>query len=89
VGVTDAGVDGIDIRDFNSYGAYFENCEDTFCRRSTIRDITGGPVETAAGQYITNCIGHESEYNDIRDTDSNGIKFRADASGLTRGCSSF
>ena len=33
VGVTDAGVDGIDIRDFNSYGAYFENCEDTFCRR--------------------------------------------------------
>ncbi|HBV2977840.1 TPA: right-handed parallel beta-helix repeat-containing protein [Klebsiella pneumoniae] len=89
VGVTDAGVDGVDIRDFNSYGAYFENCEDTFCRRSTIRDITGGPVETAAGQYITNCIGHESEYNDIRDTDSNGIKFRADASGLTRGCSSF
>ncbi|EPJ7501003.1 TPA: hypothetical protein QH255_003771 [Klebsiella pneumoniae subsp. pneumoniae] len=89
VGVTDAGVDGIDIRDFNSYGAYFENCEDTFSRRSTIRDITGGPVETAAGQYITNCIGHESEYNDIRDTDSNGIKFRADASGLTRGCSSF
>ncbi|WP_142369186.1 hypothetical protein [Klebsiella aerogenes] len=89
VGVADAGVDGIDIRDFNSYGAYFENCEDTFCRRSTIRDITGGPVETAAGQYITNCIGHESEYNDIRDTDSNGIKFRADASGLTRGCSSF
>ncbi|HBM3140412.1 TPA: hypothetical protein LVM08_002267 [Klebsiella oxytoca] len=89
VGVTDAGVDGVDIRDFNSYGAYFENCEDTFCRRSTIRDITGGAVETAAGQYITNCIGHESEYNDIRDTDSNGIKFRADASGLTRGCSSF
>ena len=89
VGVTDAGVDGIDIRDFNSYGAYFENCEDTFCRRSTIRDITGGAVETAAGQYITNCIGHESEYNDIRDTGSNGIKFRADASGLTRGCSSF
>ncbi|WP_137034491.1 hypothetical protein [Klebsiella pneumoniae] len=89
VGVTDAGVDGVDIRDFNSYGAYFENCEDTFCRRSTIRDITGGPVETAAGQYITNCIGHESEYNDIRDTDSNGIKFRADTSGLTRGCSSF
>ncbi|MEQ0254879.1 hypothetical protein, partial [Klebsiella sp. CN_Kp116] len=89
VGVKGAGVDGVDIRDFNSYGAYFENCEDTFCRRSTIRDITGGAVETAAGQYITNCIGHESEYNDIRDTDSNGIKFRADASGLTRGCSSF
>ncbi|HHD7485784.1 TPA: right-handed parallel beta-helix repeat-containing protein [Klebsiella oxytoca] len=89
VGVTDAGVDGVDIRDFNSYGAYFDNCEDTFCRRSTIRDITGGAVETAAGQYITNCIGHESEYNDIRDTDSNGIKFRADTSGLTRGCSSF
>ncbi|MDM4534383.1 right-handed parallel beta-helix repeat-containing protein [Klebsiella oxytoca] len=88
VGVTDAGVDGIDIRDFNSYGAYFENCEDTFCRRSTIRDITGGPVETAAGQYITNCIGHESERNDIRDTGSNGIKFRADTGGLTRACSS-
>lgn len=88
-GVTGAGVDGVDIRDFNSYGAYFENCEDTFCRRSTIRDITVGAVETAAGQYITNCIGHESEYNDIRDTDSNGIKFRADTSGLTRGCSSF
>lgn len=88
VGVTDAGVDGIDIRDFNSYGAYFENCEDTFCRRSTIRDITGGPVETAAGQYITNCINHESERNDIRDTGSNGIKFRADSGGLTRACSS-
>ena len=64
------------------------NCEDTFCRRSTIRDITGGPVETAAGQYITNCIGHESERNDIRDTGSNGIKFRADTGGLTRACSS-
>lgn len=89
VGVKGAGVDGVDIRDFNSYGAYFENCEDTFCRRSTIRDITGGAVETAAGEYVTNCIGHESEYNDIRDTDSNGIKFQADASGLTRGCSSF
>ncbi|MDN3809638.1 hypothetical protein ACVZIW_06575 [Klebsiella aerogenes] len=88
VGVTGAGVDGVDIRDFNSYGAYFENCEDTFCRRSTIRDITGGAVETAAGQYITNCIGHESEYNDIRDTGSNGIKFRADTGGLTRACSS-
>lgn len=88
VGVTGAGVDGVDIRDFNSYGAYFENCEDTFCRRSTIRDITGGPVETAAGQYITNSIGHHSEYNDIRDTGSNGIKFRADSGGLTRACSS-
>lgn len=88
VGVTGAGVDGVDIRDFNSYGAYFENCEDTFCRRSTIRDITGGAVETAAGQYITNCIGHESEYNDIRDTGSNGIKFMADTGGLTRACSS-
>ncbi|MCK4156716.1 tail fiber/spike domain-containing protein [Klebsiella pneumoniae] len=88
VGVTGAGVDGVDIRDFNSYGAYFENCEDTFCRRSTIRDITGGAVETAAGQYITNCINHESERNDIRDTGSNGIKFRADSGGLTRACSS-
>ncbi|HHI0557505.1 TPA: hypothetical protein ACQ8Y2_003022 [Klebsiella pneumoniae] len=88
VGVTGAGVDGVDIRDFNSYGAYFENCEDTFCRRSTIRDITGGAVETAAGQYVTNCLRHESAFNDIRDTGSNGIKFRADALGQTQGCSS-
>lgn len=88
VGVTDAGVDGVDIRDFNSYGAYFENCEDTFCKNSTIRNITGGAVETAAGQYITNCLRHESAFNDIRDTGSNGIKFRADTLGQTQGCSS-
>ncbi|HCB0831334.1 TPA: right-handed parallel beta-helix repeat-containing protein [Klebsiella pneumoniae] len=88
VGVTDAGVDGIDIRDFNSYGAYFESCEDTFCKNSTIRDITGGAVETAAGQYVTNCLRHESAFNDIRDTGSNGIKFRADTLGQTQGCSS-
>lgn len=88
VGVSNAGVDSVDIRDFNSYGAYFENCEDTFCLNSTIRDITGGAVETAAGQYITNCKRHESRYNDIRDTGSNGIKFRADSLGLTIGCRS-
>lgn len=88
VGVTDAGVDGVDIRDFNSYGAYFENCEDTFCKNSTIRNITGGAVETTAGQYITNCLRHESAFNDIRDTGSNGIKFRADTLGQTQGCSS-
>lgn len=88
VGVSDAGVDGVDIRDFNSYGAYFENCKDTFCKNSTIRDITGGAVETAAGQYVTNCLRHESAFNDIRDTGSNGIKFRADALGQTQGCSS-
>ena len=88
VGVSNAGVDGVDIRDFNSYGAYFENCEDTFCKNSTIRDITGGAVETAAGQYVTNCLRHESAFNDIRDTGSNGIKFRADALGQTQGCSS-
>ncbi|EPL7409887.1 hypothetical protein WI981_001237, partial [Klebsiella pneumoniae] len=34
VGVSNAGVDGVDIRDFNSYGAYFENCKDTFCKNS-------------------------------------------------------
>lgn len=88
VGVSNAGVDGVDIRDFNSYGAYFENCEDTFCKNSTIRDITGGAVETAAGQYVTNCLRHESAFNDIRDTGSNGIKFRADTLGQTQGCSS-
>ncbi|GKJ51736.1 hypothetical protein NUBL13790_10290 [Klebsiella pneumoniae] len=88
VGVSNAGVDSVDIRDFNSYGAYFENCEDTFCKNSTIRDITGGAVETAAGQYVTNCLRHESAFNDIRDTGSNGIKFRADALGQTQGCSS-
>lgn len=88
VGVSNAGVDSVDIRDFNSYGAYFKNCEDTFCLNSTIRDITGGAVETAAGQYITNCKRHESRYNDIRDTGSNGIKFRADSLGLTIGCRS-
>ncbi|HED3985383.1 TPA: hypothetical protein R4239_002953, partial [Klebsiella pneumoniae] len=88
VGVSNAGVDGVDIRDFNSYGAYFKNCEDTFCKNSTIRDITGGAVETAAGQYVTNCLRHESAFNDIRDTGSNGIKFRADALGQTQGCSS-
>ncbi|EOD8908771.1 phage tail fiber protein [Klebsiella pneumoniae] len=88
VGVSNAGVDSVDIRDFNSYGAYFENCEDTFCLNSTIRDITGGAVETAAGQYITNCKRHESRYNGIRDTGSNGIKFRADSLGLTIGCRS-
>lgn len=88
VGVSNAGVDGVDIRDFNSYGAYFENCKDTFCKNSTIRDITGGAVETAAGQYVTNCLRHESAFNDIRDTGSNGIKFRADTLGQTQGCSS-
>ncbi|HGK3935294.1 TPA: phage tail fiber protein [Klebsiella pneumoniae] len=88
VGVSNAGVDSVDIRDFNSYGAYFENCEDTFCKNSTIRDITGGAVETAAGQYVTNCLRHESAFNDIRDTGSNGIKFRADTLGQTQGCSS-
>lgn len=88
VGVNNAGVDGVDIRDFNSYGAYFENCEDTFCKNSTIRNITGGPVETAAGEYVTNCKRHDSLYNDIRDTGSNGIKFRADALGNTIGCRS-
>lgn len=88
VGVSGAGIDGLDIRDFNSYGAYFSGCEDTFCLNSTIRDITGGAVETAAGQYITNCKRHESRYNDIRDTGSNGIKFRADSLGLTIGCRS-
>ena len=88
VGVSNAGVDGVDIRDFNSYGAYFENCKDTFCKNSTIRDITGGAVETAAGQYVTSCLRHESAFNDIRDTGSNGIKFRADTLGQTQGCSS-
>lgn len=88
VGVSGAGIDSLDIRDFNSYGAYFSGCEDTFCLNSTIRDITGGAVETAAGQYITNCKRHESKYNDIRDTGSNGIKFRADSLGLTIGCRS-
>lgn len=88
VGVSNAGVDGVDIRDFNSYGAYFENCEDTFCKNSTIRDITGGAVETAAGEYVTNCKRHDSLYNDIRDTGSNGIKFRADMLGNTIGCRS-
>jgi hypothetical protein len=88
VGVSNAGVDGVDIRDFNSYGAYFENCEDTFCKNSTIRDITGGAVETAAGEYITNCKRHDSLYNDIRDTGSNGIKFRSDMLGNTIGCRS-
>lgn len=88
VGVSGAGVERLDIRDFNSYGAYFSGCEDTFCLNSTIRDITGGAVETAAGQYITNCKRHESRYNDIRDTGSNGIKFRADSLGLTIGCRS-
>lgn len=88
VGVSGAGVERLDVRDFNSYGAYFSGCEDTFCLNSTIRDITGGAVETAAGQYITNCKRHESRYNDIRDTGSNGIKFRADSLGLTIGCRS-
>lgn len=88
VGVSNAGVDGVDIRDFNSYGAYFENCEDTFCKNSTIRDIAGGKVETAAGEYVTNCKRHDSIYNDIRDTGSNGIKFRADMLGNTIGCRS-
>lgn len=88
VGVSNAGVDSVDIRDFNSYGAYFENCEDTFCKNSTIRDITGGAVETAAGQYVTNCKRHDSLFNDIRDTGSNGIKFRADTLGQTIGCRS-
>lgn len=88
VGVSGAGIESLDIRDFNSYGAYFSGCEDTFCLNSTIRDITGGAVETAAGQYITNCKRHESRYNDIRDTGSNGIKFRADSLGLTVGCRS-
>lgn len=88
VGVSGAGIERLDIRDFNSYGAYFSGCEDTFCLNSTIRDITGGAVETAAGQYITNCKRHESRYNDIRDTGSNGIKFRADSLGLTIGCRS-
>lgn len=88
VGVSGAGVERLDVRDFNSYGAYFSGCEDTFCLNSTIRDITGGAVETAAGQYITNCKRHESLYNDIRDTGSNGIKFRADSLGLTIGCRS-
>lgn len=88
VNVSGAGIDSLDIRDFNSYGAYFKNCEDTFCKNSTIRDITGGAVETAAGQYVTNCLRHESAFNDIRDTGSNGIKFRADTLGQTQGCSS-
>lgn len=88
VGVSGAGIERLDIRDFNSYGAYFSGCEDTFCLNSTIRDITGGAVETAAGQYVTNCLRHESKYNDIRDTGSNGIKFRADSLGLTVGCRS-
>nr|DAF78394.1 MAG TPA: tail spike [Caudoviricetes sp.] len=88
VGVSGAGMESMDVRDFNSYGAYFSGCEDTFCLNSTIRDITGGAVETAAGQYITNCKRHESRYNDIRDTGSNGIKFRADSLGLTIGCRS-
>lgn len=88
VNVSGAGVERLDVRDFNSYGAYFSGCEDTFCLNSTIRDITGGAVETAAGQYITNCKRHESHYNDIRDTGSNGIKFRADSLGLTIGCRS-
>ena len=88
VNVYGAVVDRLDVRDFNSYGAYFSGCEDTFCLNSTIRDITGGAVETAAGQYITNCKRHESRYNDIRDTGSNGIKFRADSLGLTIGCRS-
>lgn len=88
VGVSGAGMESLDVRDFNSYGAYFSGCEDTFCLNSTIRDITGGAVETAAGQYITNCKLHESRYNDIRDTGSNGIKFRADSLGLTIGCRS-
>ena len=88
VNVSGAGMESLDVRNFNSYGAYFENCEDTFCKYSTIRDITGGAVETAAGQYATNCRRHESLYNDIRDTGSNGIKFRADSLGLTIGCRS-
>lgn len=88
VGVSGAGILRLDIRDFNSYGAYFSGCEDTFCKHSTIRNITGGAVETAAGQYATNCKRHESMYNDIRDTGSNGIKFRADSLGLTIGCRS-
>lgn len=88
VNVSGAGIERLDVRDFNSYGAYFSGCEDTFCLNSTIRDITGGAVETAAGQYITNCKRHESQYNDIRDTGSNGIKFRADSLGLTIGCRS-
>lgn len=88
IGVKNAGVSNLDIRDFKSYGAYFSGCEDTYCTNNTIRDITGGKVETAAGQYITNCKRHESKFNDIRDTGSNGIKFRADALGGTVGCRS-
>lgn len=88
VNVSGAGVERLDVRDFNSYGAYFSGCEDTFCKNSTIREITGGAVETAAGEYITNCERHDSLYNDIRDTGSNGIKFRADTLGQTIGCRS-
>lgn len=88
VSVSGAGIDGLDIRDFNSYGAYYDGCEDTFCKNSTIREITGGAVETAAGEYVTNCERHDSLYNDIRDTGSNGIKFRADTLGQTIGCRS-
>lgn len=85
-GVTDAGVCNLDIRDFKSYGAYFSLCEDTYARNCTVRGITGGKVETAAGIYVTNCKRHINEFNDIRDTGSNGIKFRADSLGMTVGC---
>lgn len=86
VGVSDAGIRNLDIRDFKSYGAYFSSCEDTYVQSCTIRDITGGAVETAAGIYATNCKRHINEFNDVRDTGSNGIKFRADSLGMTVGC---
>lgn len=86
VSVNNVIVHGLDIRDFNSYGGYFSGCSDTIFQYNTVREITGGAVETAAGEYITNCVRHLSYFNDIRDTGSNGIKFRADTLGLTDSC---
>ncbi|BEH87971.1 hypothetical protein [Klebsiella phage phiKp_21] len=86
--VDNAGIEGLNINNFNAYGAYYSNCTNTFCIKNDIRNIVGGPVETAAGQYITNCINHLSQDNIISDTGSNGIKFRADSLGKTVGCRS-